>query len=216
MKTVHWARVRCMSPLVGALVLLGALVGGCASPSPWDQSFLAEPPISVGSRGPGDPAGAVTIRKLPWERMTAALESLNAHAVESDIPPAEWPDQQVRQIKAELLRALQVTGEPERVEILGKSEFKTTDPLRPDFEDKQELETSARRLGATTVVWSSVLLGKADRIEQHSVSSYSTGSDWTRDERGRRRHEPFSENTTSFVPVRVQRDEVGYVAFFLR
>ena len=111
--------------------------------------------------------------------------------------------------RAKLLRGLQVTEDPATVQILGRSEFQTTDPVRPD---DGSLAAFARKIGATTVVWTSKYRGRRDTVVDEPVTEWRTGTITT----ARGRHTTFTESSTVWYPVLMKEDEYAFVAFFLR
>lgn len=202
-----------------AAVPLGLVLAmaGCSGPTVWERAFE---PCEGASLAPAAEGAPVRVREVPWDRIHDALRDLEADVAASDIPPEEWPPERRAGAQARLLRALQVTADPASVEVLGVSEFRTTDPLRPGGAGAEELRAFARQIGADEVVWASRYLGKAQRIEDRPVSTYTTGTDWFFGRRGRGRWGSgsgfYSESTTSWVPVAVEADEHAYTAFFLR
>jgi uncharacterized protein YceK len=186
--------------IVLALVL--PLLGGC-SVSVWERSFVATGEVAqVASNAP------VRVREVDWGRLQAGLERLQRAAAESDVPESEWPRERREEAKAELLRVLQVTGDPAAVEVVGRSDFRTTSELRPERDE--DLVRLARKVGATEVVWSRRLLGKGETIIREPVTTYSTDWGWGRRRRG------GLDSSTAWVPVVVAADEYAYVAYFLR
>ena len=95
--------------------------------------------------------------------------------------------------------------------MLGSSEFNAHDTERPT---RDELLLFARKIGATTVVWSSTYLGKSQTIVDHPVTEYRDWRGW-RDRNGHWRG-AFDGVTTTWVPVVVTADEHAWMAFFLR
>lgn len=188
-----------------SLLLAASVVSGCASL--WEQNFRGNPLASVAAA----PTTSVTIREVPWSRLDATLSELGAQAAASDVSPVDWSPERKAQAKAELLRGLQVSEEPARVEVLGSSRFRTTDPVSPD---DGSLAKYAERIGANLVVWSSFYVGKADRVTSQPVTSvgwnswgypcdsWGGGSVWN--------------DGTTWVPVVVSADEFAWAAFFLR
>ncbi len=191
-----------------AVILAGLPLGGCAT-SAWEREFV--PSAELAER-PGD--APVRVREVPWDRLQQGLRELEAQASQSDAPMSEWSSEKRAEAKARLLRTLQVTDDPAGVTVVGRSDFRTTTQLRPETSGQEELIKLAHKVGASEVVWSRRLLGKADTIVQEPVTTFSSafGRSW-----GRRRYGGgFSDTTTSWVPVRVQADEYAYVAYFLK
>ncbi len=200
------------------MIVLGAALGGAggAGPSVWERAF--EPCVGA-ALTPAPKEAPVRVREVAWERVHGALRELDEEAAATDVPPEEWPPERRDRARAALLRALQVTADPAEIEVLGVSEFRTTDPLRPGGAGAEELRRFARQIGADEVVWASRYLGKAQRIEDRPVSAYTTGTDWFFGRRGRwgRGGSGFySETTTTWVPVAVEADEHAFIAFYLR
>jgi hypothetical protein len=185
-------------------------LGGCSQASVWDQHLVKGPEAALAPLAEGD---RVVVRDVVWERVQTTLDEIRAIAAASDVHPSEWDASQQREVKSKLLRGLQVSQAPEGVQVLGSSQFRTTEPLT---NREQSLSRIARDLGANMVVYSTRVLGKSDRIVRESVSTTTTGTAWLRDADERRRPETYSETSTSWVPVRVSADEVGAVAYFLR
>ncbi|MFK7961947.1 MAG: hypothetical protein AB8G96_15645 [Phycisphaerales bacterium] len=191
---------------LAAAMLVG--LGGCARSNPWREGWAAAPVAAE----PRPAVSEVQVRSIPWARMSQTLASAEQAATESDVHPDDWSPARRQAADAELLRGLQVSGDAEAIRILGQSEFRTVRDLRPDGRDEAELAAFAREIGATDVVWSSVLLGKADTIVQRPVSTVRYGSIWDRyygDSRS------GFDRATSWVPVRIETDQRGFVAFFL-
>lgn len=187
------------------LALLLTLLTGCST-SHWEQEFVATAPIQ-----PLPKEADVHIREVDWDRLQRGLDDLRREAAESDVPQSEWTADQHEHAKALLLRTLQVTADPAHVDLIGRSEFRSTDHLRPDRDG--QLAVLARKVGATEVVWSRRHLGKTDTIIEEPVTTYSTVHEW-----GGRRHrgQSYTESSTTWVPVVVSADEFAYVAYFLR
>lgn len=142
--------------------------------------------------------------------MELALREWERDATNSDIHPEEWDQAKRTEVKGRLLKNLQVSSDPNAVMVVGRSTFKTTDTLRPDAEpDREQLRKFARKVGATTVVWSRKEVGKADAIVQEPVTSYSTGSEFSHGNR-------FDRASTVWVPIRIKKNESAFVAVFLR
>lgn len=199
-------RVACVSVLIAGAIA-ASVSSGC-SPSKWERSFT---PVEAMNASLPESV-AVKIREVPWERIEAALQELEAERAASDAPQEEWPADKQLAAKEKLLRALQVTAEPSAVEIIGRSAFRT--PYGADTAGG-ELTALARKVGADTVVWASNYLGKTQVVRDEPVNEWRTGS-WSTGRDGRRRYDSFSENSTIWVPIVVEADEHAFMAYFLR
>lgn len=190
---------------IGCVALLVAMgnAGGCRT-SPW-QTNLSGGPETAEPRQDGT---FVRFREVPWERVETTLATLKAEVSASTTHPDEWSPEQKQAHKAKLLEGLQISEPAAGVRVVGKSEFRTTDKLHTPSE---EMQAVANGLGADTVVWSSKLLGKADRVVQEPITVFTDGTYW-RDGRSR----SVTETQTGWVPVKIQVDEKAYIAFFLR
>ena len=193
-----------------ALAALAAMTG-CAGPSLWERHFVASMPgVQVSKEAPSKSAPPARVRRVPWERLQSTLQDLEQEAAASDAPIDEWAPEKRADADARLLRGLQVTAAPATVDVLGFSEFRTTQFGQPD---EAELQTTARRVGADTVVWASEYLGKTDAVVERPVTTSTTWTNWY--SRGRRTR-TYTDTSTTFVPVRIQADQFAFVAFFLR
>jgi hypothetical protein len=190
---------------VCVLAMVGAM-GGCRT-SMWEQGLSTGPESAM----PRIEGSEVRFREVPWERVDATIAELRGVVAASSTHMDEWTATQKAEHKALLLRGLQISEPAERVRVLGQSEFRTTDRINVPSE---EMQTVANRLGADTVVWSSCLLGKADRVVQEPVTLFEDGTWWDRRD-GVRDSSSFSQTRTGWVPVRVQVDEYRYIGFFL-
>ncbi|MGE3107134.1 MAG: hypothetical protein AB7G11_08685 [Phycisphaerales bacterium] len=189
------------------LMLALPLIPGCASV--WQRTYH-------GSRAdsPTPATDNVVLRSVPWERVDGVLAELHKQVVESDTHPDEWPTEKIQTAKAKLLTAIQVSQSPEQVVLLGSCMFRTTDTVDPtSASGRSELISFAREIGADMVVWSSRSYGTVTRTVQHPITTFSSGTDW---HRGRNHPTSFSETTTTWIPVRVELEELGFVAYFLR
>ena len=203
----------------GVLSALGMLlIGGGCQATAWERTFEAHDGLVETGAAPAarSDAGAavpfVDVRRVPWERMDGALERLNELAASSSTHPEEWTTDRLGRARAELLEALQISEPPARVEVLGRSLFTTTDPVRPD---DGSLAAFARAIGADRAVWASRYLGKAERIEREPVTSYNSGSTWFKRD-GRWRSGSYSENSTTYIPVVIDADEFAFAVYYLR
>lgn len=194
---------------VGAASCLLAGLWGCEA-SRWEREFV---PTGVAA-APLPETAPVRVREVPWDRVQATLAELAAEIAASDQHPDDWPADRKADHKARLLRGLQVDADPGTVDILGRSEFRTTGGENPR---DGELVALARKVGATTVVWAGEYLGKADAIRQESATEFRSGS-WSdpSEADSRRRSGSYSETATIFFPVVVRADEHAYLVYFLR
>ncbi|HMN96753.1 MAG TPA: hypothetical protein PKC43_05400 [Phycisphaerales bacterium] len=194
----------------GALLSLAAAVAGASSggcTTVWERNFdgaAMPPPIS---------AADVRVREVPWERIDAALAELRQRLIASDVPYDEWTPEQKAAAKVTLLRGLQVTQDPARVDVLGSSQFRSTDPLRPQ---DGELASFAGRIGANLVVWSSRFVGKGDRVVTEPVTTFGSVGYPRWDPISGDRWQAWGGTATTWVPVVVLADEYAWSAFFLR
>lgn len=208
-------RVSMARRLVGVTALgVAAVLGlaGCQA-SPWKENFAPTGDAAATLA----PTAAVELRQVPWERLQAFLQQMEAENARSDVNPADWPAEKRLATKAALLRALQVSEDPATVDVLGRSDFRTTDRISPDAADAADLQKVAREFGADRVVWSRRFVGKSETIVQEPITSYSSGTAWgTGNRKNNNRSVYYSESSTTWVPLRITADEYAYVAYFLR
>ena len=193
--------------LLSAFTLLA--FAGCTTSSVWENEFRRGESRAM----PRSQNASIRIREVPWERVNQTLIEINEKLAKNDTHYDDWsPDQKAR-LKSQMLRGLQISTPAEQVDILGRSEFRTTDRLRPE---DGTLEAFARKVGATTVIITTAYLGKADTIRQEAITEYRSGTS-TRNvsDDSRRRDHSISESSTIWVPIRVQADENAFIAFFL-
>lgn len=155
----------------------------------------------------------VTVREIPWERMESALREQEALLAASDVHWEEWDRQQRLEANTLLLRALQVSDDPERVRLIGVSSFRTTGTVRP-WDGK--LEAFARKRGAHYAIWADRYLGKAETIVTRTVWTDSTDYITYEDAAGENRRASRQRHGSTSVPMVVEQDETGFTAFFLR
>jgi hypothetical protein len=184
-----------------------SLLAGC-SQTPWESQFKR----GEAAAEPLNSSTPVKLREVPWERVQHALSDIQDKLSKSDTHVDDWSQEEKTRLRGELLRGLQVATPPQNIEVLGRSEFRTTSGIRPG---DGSLEAFARKLGATTVVYTSTYLGKAEAVRQEAVQSYRTGSHYY-DRNGTHRDSVLSESSIYWIPVAVQADEHGFIAFFLR
>ena len=187
----------------GLLVLLAlAPLGACATA--WKQHYEGEPPGSV------EPSESVTLREVPWARVDQMLRDIESARAASDTHPDEWPPERLAAEKATLLEGLQISEPPDDIEILGRSVFRSTTPLRPG---DGSLASFARSIGADYAVWSSNYLGTKEIVQQEPVRSTGFYGSYRHDGR-HGYYDPWGR--TSFVPVVIEADEHAWVVYYLR
>ncbi len=191
-----------------SLSCLAALTG--CDRSLWQSEF--QPVIPGGTRlaaAPIPAATPITIREVPWERVQSTLTEISAELSASDTHYQDLPQDRKDVLKAKLVKGLQVSGDAASFDVLGRSEFRTTDTLRAE---DGSLEKFAREIGATNVAWSRSYLGKADRVEQSPSTEFVDRDYYSPD--GRRRSTGL-EPVTVWRPIVVRADEYAWVAFYL-
>ncbi len=192
---------------ITSLLLAAAVFQGCSStPSAWVQHYDGAPEGTYG------PTESVTLREVPWSRLTETLEEIEAERADSDIHRDEWEPERAMQEQIELLRGLQISGDPEQMVILGRSAFRTVDQLDPD---DGSLDEFARSIGADYALWSADLVGTRSVTRNRPVhhSGFSTGVGFGSRGRG------FGGGPwvgTTYVPVAVDADEYAWVVYYLR
>lgn len=195
------------------LALMTLPVAGCSNS--WKSTFVPSPGAESGL-APLTPDAPVRVREVDWERLQTAIGEMRASAAASDVPVSEWSEAEKATMKSTLLRALQVTADPAGVVILGRSDFRTTQTLRPETTDQPELVSFARAIGADEVVWSRGYMGRAQTIINEPVNSWYYGNESYWDSRNRRwRTRSYSDQSTTFIPVQVEADQYAYIAYFL-
>jgi hypothetical protein len=185
------------------------MLAGCSAPDVWERSLQTGPDASMGASAP---SARVVVRRVPWERVDTTLAEIEKEIASSDIHPDEWSPDQRLALKARLLKGLQVSQDPSGVMVLGNCRVRTTDDLA---EAEKSLSEIARSLGADMVVWTTAVLGKADKIVDRPVTTSTWGTGWFRDSNGDRRPDTYTEHSTSWVPVRITVNESAGVAYFL-
>ncbi len=181
-------------------------LAGCSNV--WQESyqpFVGVPELDSQSR--------VTVREIPWRRMESALREQEEMLAQSDVHWEEWSDEQRREANGKLLKALQISDDPERVTLVGVSSFRTTDRVTPWDGSLAEF---ARQQGAHYAVWADRYLGKAETIVTRTVWSDSNDYITYEDATGEDRRASRRRSTSTDVPLVVEKDETGYTAFFLR
>jgi hypothetical protein len=207
---------RLISGVSVVAMIVACVLGGCSGPSVWQQSFVRSEDVQAVALAKDEP---VRVRSIPWERMSATQRDIEAMSASSDVHPQDWPVSKKLEAKSVLLRGLQVGADPGSTDVIGVCEFRSTDAIRPEGPERTSLESFARSIGATDVVWSSRSLGKADKIIEKPVTTVSSGTYWAdhrRSSRDRWWSDNYSENSTTWVPIRVQAEETGFIMYFLR
>lgn len=201
-----------MRRMFTAFTALVLALTGCTTSS-WESTYVGARPPS-GERA--DLTKVVRVQMVPWERIEAMLKEQDAEVAASDTHPDQWSAEKKGESKAKMLRWLQVSGDAARVDVLGRSTFRTTDRVRPETDEgRAELVKVAQKLDADLVVWSSRYLGKSERVVDRPVTSYRSGTISYVDRAGKVRSQSYSDNETAWVPTGVVADEVEFVAYFL-
>jgi hypothetical protein len=191
--------------LAAAVAVGGSLGGGCATP--WKQSF--EPATDEVFA----PTERVVIRQVSWERLNEALGSIESARAGSDIHPSEWSAERRAAEHAGLVQALQLSEEPERVVILGRSVFRSTSNVGVL---DGSLSAFAESIGADYAVWSTTFIGRTQTVEQEPVSRYGYTYRRFRDREGRVDYDYIPYHETMYVPILVERDEHAWVVYYAR
>src|SRR6478752_7149848 len=113
------------APRLLPMLLLLAMLQGCAA-NPWEQNYEGS------AAAPLPPNAPIQLREVSWDRLQSGLKDLEGQQANSDIHPADWPTEKKAEFNTRLLKILQVSDDPARVEILGRSAFRTTSPRIPD------------------------------------------------------------------------------------
>jgi len=182
---------------------------GCASP--WEHNFDRNEDLA---RSKLPATTSVEIRTIPFERYQRYVETERNRRIESTTAPRDFSPQEKLAEKQRLLETLQIKDPPDQIDVLGWSEFTSDERLNPR---DPSLEKFAKRIGADRVVVASTYAGQVTRIEDRPVTSYSQGfTTFTRGRGGRGRTVNYSDQSTTWVPMQVTRDQFFYEAVFLR
>lgn len=192
-------------PAMPASLVICLLLASCVTP--WKRSFE---PFAEGVYPPTD---RVVIRRVPWERLNDALGAIEQNRANSDIHPADWPPEKRWEEHARLVQALQLSEGPDRVVILGRSVFRSTGKV--EIMDGS-LASFARSIGADYAIWSGTYIGRAQRVEQETITrhGFTYARRRTRDGHIDYDYIPFHE--TIYVPIVVERDEHAWVVYYAR
>lgn len=182
------------------------MLTGCTSR--WQDAYVSTG-VAAPELAPGTP---VVVREITWDRMNATLSELQADRTKSDVHPDDWSAEQKEAARLKLLRGLQVQGD---ADVLGRSEFKSTEPDRGRASER-ELSEFAAKVGANRVVWASRFVGQTDVVKQEQAQVNQWRETRYRDANGAWRSSPYYDSTTIYVPVVVRADEYAFVAYFLR
>jgi hypothetical protein len=188
-----------------ASLVISLLLASCATP--WKRSFE---PVAEGVYAPTD---RVIIRRVPWERLNGALGAIEQDRAASDTHPAEWPIEKRREEHARLVQALQLSEEPDRVIILGRSVFRSTGNV--EIMDGS-LSAFARSIGADYAIWSSTFIGRAQTVEQETITRHGHTYARRRTRDGHIDYDFIPFHETIYVPVVVERDEHAWLVFYAR
>lgn len=189
------------------LLVLAPLAALPACSTAWKDHYRG---AAAGAYAPSE---SVTVREVPWERVDAALRSIEANRAASATHPDEWTPEQLEAEQAALLSGLQISEPPDEITVLGRSVFRSTDHLSPD---DGSLEDFARSIGADYAVWSAHYLGTKEVVRHESVTEHGWSSRSYRDASGRYRRDYEPWDRTVFVPVVVEADQYAWVVYYLR
>lgn len=192
-------------PAVLASLAIACLLASCATP--WKRSFE---PYAEGAYAPTD---RVVIRRVPWERLNEALGAIEQERATSDIHPMDWPVEKRRAEHARLVQALQLGEEPERVVILGRSVFRSTGNV--EIMDGS-LASFARSIGADYAIWSSTFIGRAQTVEQETITRHGHTYARRRTRDGHIDYDFIPFHETIYVPIVVERDEHAWLVYYAR
>ncbi len=195
---------------LGFIAALGSVLVLVGCSNVWRDNFVGAP-VGYYESLPDDVR--VDVREVPWSRVESALSEIEHRRAQSDTHWKDWSREELMDEQSGLLRALQISEDPEDIIVLGRSVFKSTDRVSP-FD--KELEAFARELGADYAIVSSNYLGKTDKIVSEPVTR--SGNSWRtcRDSGGNYRSEYVPWSETVYVPVVVAADEYAWVVYYLR
>jgi len=179
---------------------------GCASP--WERSF--DPAVDTAAF---EPTERVVIRRVPWGRLNTTLSELESARAANDIHPDEWTPEMRAEEKAELVRVLQLSEDPEDVLILGRSVFRSTSNV--DILGGG-LSAFARSIGADYAIWSTTSLGLTERVEHEPVTRHGWTSRRYRRGDGYVEYDYLPYHETMYVPVVVAREQSAWVVYYVR
>ena len=185
---------------VGTLVL-----AGCTNI--WRDNFVGAPIDHY------PPTETVDLREVPWSRIDRTLAAIERERAASDVHWKDWSEQRLLEEHERLLKGLQISEDPEDIIVLGRSVFRSVQPVSPYA---PELEGFASELGADYAVWSSSFVGKSERVIQEPITRSGVRPHHSRDGSGVDRHSfaPWSE--TIYVPIVVEANEYAWVVYYLR
>lgn len=185
--------------------LLLALLTGCASP--WQRTYEPATPEVF------EPTERVVIRQVPWARVNDALHGIEAERAASDVHPDDMDASRRADEHARLVKALQLSEPPESVIVLGRSVFRSTSRIKLLDGTLAEF---AKSIGADYAIWSTTYLGKAQSVEQESVTRHGYTYRRFRHRDGRIDYDYIPYHETMFVPIVVERDEHAWMVYYAR
>ncbi|MCA9302584.1 MAG: hypothetical protein KC996_00530 [Phycisphaerales bacterium] len=190
--------------LAAVIPILAIILAGCSTP--WKDHYTGAP------IGHYERTDDVEIREVPWQRVDEALRYIDEQRAASDIHWSEWSRDDKFEEQGVLLRALQISGDPRDIIVLGRNVFRSTDDLSPQ---DGSLAKFAQSIGADYAVWSAHYVGKADKVVQEPVhrSGISIG---VHGGHGHHGHTIGGWDETVYVPVVVEADEYAWVVYYLR
>jgi len=188
-----------------ACLALACTLTGCAS-SPWKANFEGEPGIAPLAPIPDD---VVVVRPAPYERVEAALRAFEEAWAESDTYWEDWPESKKREHTDRLIEALQLPAGTDQWTLLGHTRFTSVNDIDPEGADLRGL---AADVGADHAIWSSLYLGKTQRVVDRPVHYPS----WHYSHTGHGHGGYGIGSHTVWVRDTIEADETLWMAFFLR
>jgi hypothetical protein len=192
--------------IVGMLLAVSAV--GCANP--WKANFVPNPALQ-GQKAP--PTESVQIRTVEFERLQRYAASERESRIHSTTAPEDMSAEEKAAAKNRLLETLQLKERGDEIEVLGWSEFSTSEKLDPN---SPKLSDFARQLGADYAVVAAEYMGTVARTVERPMTAFSQSYVTVAGPRGHGRTYTQSDTSTVWVPMNVLEDRFVYTAAFLR
>ena len=195
------------------LFVLLAVVTGCANP--WKDSF--ERNRDLHAVAPLEKSQQPVLRDVEFERLQKFTQEERGRRIDSTTAPTDLTPEQRVEAKNRVLEALQLPWRNDDAEIIGSSQFTSSEELKPRSDKR--LFDFARSIGADVIVLASAYLGQTQRFTTVPVTSYTRDTvTYSYDRRGRRVPMTtfYDSSSTTWVPMNVVEDQFVYHAFFIR